>query len=87
MLISRMSACNSVIASEVDKFLNVLGADVVASAENYCVNRNFCPKFEALHSVKSGDNIAAYCECAVVFEEHYIVLFKVRFDSVGNFNC
>ena len=81
-----MSACNSVIASEVDKFLNVLGADVVASAENNGVNRTLCPKLQAFPSVKSGNNIASDSERTVIFKKHNVVLLQIRLNSIRNFN-
>ena len=47
---------------------------------------HFCPEFQTFHSVKCSDNIASDCQSTVIFEQHYIVLFQVRFNSVRYFN-
>ena len=86
LLVARVTAGDSVIAPQVNELLNIVSADVMAAAQDHSVNGDLGPQFQALHTIKGSDDIAANGQCAVVLQQHHIVRLQVWLNSVGHFH-
>ena len=80
--IAGMTTCYSVVTTKVNKLLNIVSADVVATAEDNSIDCDFCLELKAFHSVEGCDNITAHCKSTVIFKKHYVVLLKVRLNCI-----
>ena len=84
MTVPRMASRYSVIAAKLDQLINVLFRYLLRTTELVRYKIDFCEKLNRLHLVLRTDEIRSHRQCAVILQQHSIMILDVRGDGLRN---